>query len=839
VPKLLTRAIALVAVLTVALPWGALGDNVIVDGDGLSPVASNPLAFGNVCLNTTPSKTILLDIDAAGHPGAGTNVFANSATLTFAAPTVSAGLSASTPGAITLPSNWTSLGNTAISSASSATASLTASGTGSVGAKSGTVGYSVSGARSTDGTTLTRSASLSASWNVISCDSTPPTLSLPSNMTVEATSSTGAVVSFTATASDANPTNPSVTCTPASGSTFSLGTTTVNCSATDAAGNTATGSFTITVRDTTPPAIANTPADITAEAASSAGAVVTYTNPTATDAVGPPAPGVTCSPASGATFAIGSTTVNCSATDTAGNTGHSSFTVTVHDTIAPVLSLPAHITAEATGPSGASVTFTASASDLVDGSITPTCDATSGDTFPLGDTTVDCSATDVAGNTASGSFTITVRDTTAPAVTVPSNITAEATGPTGAAVTYAASASDLVDGPITPTCVPSSGSTFELGTTTVTCSATDDAGNIGSDTFTITVQDTTAPTISGNTDKLLEATGPGGASATFSLSASDLVDGPVSVTCDKTSGTTFAIGNTLVSCSATDAHGNKATATFTITVRDTTAPAVTVPSNITAEATGPTGAAVTYAASASDLVDGPITPTCVPSSGSTFALGLTTVTCSATDAHSNTGQNTFTVTVEDNTAPTLTLPANITLPGTGTSGAIVTYSASASDLVDGNLAANCTPASGSTFAYGTTTVNCSATDGHGNTATGSFTVTVNYRLGGFYQPVDMGAVVNTVKNGSTVPLKWEMFAGYTELTDVALVSTLSKQITCGTVLPTDDIEVLATGGTSLRYDTTAGQFIFNWQTPKRAGTCWSVTMTAADGSTLVALFKLK
>src|SRR6266540_5521115 len=74
-------------------------------------------------------------------------------------------------------------------------------------------------------------------------DTTAPTLHLPSNMTVEATGPSGAVITFSATADDANPVHPAVTCNPASGSTFALGVTTVNCSATDAASNIANGSF--------------------------------------------------------------------------------------------------------------------------------------------------------------------------------------------------------------------------------------------------------------------------------------------------------------------------------------------------------------------------------------------------------------------------------------------------------------------------------------------------------------------------------------------------------------------------------------------------------------------
>ena len=72
----------------------------------------------------------------------------------------------------------------------------------------------------------------------------------------------------------------------------------------------------------------------------------------------------------------------------------------------------------------------------------------------------------------------------------------------------------------------------------------------------------------------------------------------------------------------------------------------------------------------------------------------TTVSCTATDTRGNSGTAAFTVTVADTTAPVVTVPANATLEATGSSGAIFTYSATASDLVDGNVAVSCTPASG-------------------------------------------------------------------------------------------------------------------------------------------------
>ena len=121
----------------------------------------------------------------------------------------------------------------------------------------------------------------------------------------------------------------------------------------------------------------------------------------------------------------------------------------------------------------------------------------------------------------------------------------------------------------------------------------------------------------------------------------------------------------------------------------------------------------------------------------------------------------------------------------------------------------------------------------------TFTV-LPWTLRGFYQPVDMGDVWNTVKNGSTVPIRFEVFAGSTELTNTSVVvqPLTATQSPCSSG-PTDDIEILATGDTGLRYDTTAGQFIYNWQTPRKAGFCYVVTITLTDGSSLSGKIQLR
>ena len=149
--------------------------------------------------------------------------------------------------------------------------------------------------------------------------------------------------------------------------------------------------------------------------------------------------------------------------------------------------------------------------------------------------------------------------------------------------------------------------------------------------------------------------------------------------------------------------------------------------------------------------------------------------------------------------------------------------------------------SGYSNAVGTHTVTASVSDKAGNSASASATYEVlAWTLSGFYQPVDMGGVFNRVKGGSTVPLKFEIFAGPMELTSTSyMASLLAKTVECSSNITIDDVELTATGGTSLRYDETAGQFIYNWQTPKKPGYCYSVTMTTKDGSTLKAFFLLK
>ncbi|PNY80085.1 HYR domain-containing protein [Deinococcus koreensis] len=682
------------------------------------------------------------------------------------------------------------------------------------------------------------------SFTIAVVDTTKPVLTLSDDLIREATGPMGAAVTFNTSASDLVSGNVSVSCNKTSGATFALGTTPVTCSATDDAGNTASGSFDVTVQDSTKPDLTLSD-NLIKEATGPAGAVVTFSN-TATDLVDLTVT-VVCTPISGSTFALGTERVDCSATDDAGNKATGSFTVEVRDTTAPHLTVPTNLTEEATGPSGAVVTFITSATDLVDGPVAVSCTPASGGTFVLGDTTVNCSATDDAGNKASGSFKVIVRDTTPPSLSLSGNLSAEATGPGGAYVSFTNTAHDLVDGSVTVTCklgttTISSSHTFALGTTTVDCSATDAHGNPASGSFNVVIEDRTAPSLRLPAAISLEGDTLGGRNVSFTPSATDLVDGPVAVSCDKASGSLFPVGTTTVTCLAKDGRtpANSATGSFTVTVQDATNPVLTLPGNLTAEATGPGGAAVNFSTSATDLVSGTVSVSCDKASGATFPLGTTTVTCSATDGAGNKATGSFEVKVQDTTAPVLAAHANVTAFATANGVATVTYTnPTATDAIS-TPTVSCTPASSSPFSVGTKVVTCTATDAAGNASTSTFNVIVAYNFTGFFQPIDMGNVYNTVKVGSAVPVKFKL-GGNQGLSIFAPGFPNATSVNCSTST-LDDIEELSAATVSgLSYDATSGQYNYVWKTSSafKAGSCYQLNVKFIDGNTQSALFKFK
>ena len=224
---------------------------------------------------------------------------------------------------------------------------------------------------------------------------------------------------------------------------FGDGSYTVHVRATDNVGNTETAGTTRTfVIDGTAPetTINSGPADGSVTNSTTAGFTYASNETDSTFECQLDSTGFVSCEATGKTYnnlTEGSHTFQVRAIDKANNTDASPAGVTWRvDTTAPVLTVPSNFSVEATGPSGATVDYTVSALDAVDGLRPVNCSPVSGSTFAIGQTTVNCSSSDLVGNTAIGSFTVTVQDMTAPVLTLPLDITAEATSSSGGGQLY-------------------------------------------------------------------------------------------------------------------------------------------------------------------------------------------------------------------------------------------------------------------------------------------------------------------------------------------------------------------------------------------------------------------
>jgi uncharacterized repeat protein (TIGR01451 family) len=616
-----------------------------------------------------------------------------------------------------------------------------------------------------------RTASCRQTITVRTNDTTPPTITAPNDLSLSTgadATSCGLIVGETelgtASASDnCGRVNISRTGVP-SGNFFPIGTTTITYTATDGAGNTATDTQTVTITDDSAPTITATapndnPPPATVDVPVSNVTVHTGPNSTSCNAVVSDAelgnvqardncPNVTLSRTpSGNTFPVGTTTIIWTATDASGNTGTVFQDVTVIDDTQPTITAPADVTAY-TGAGRTTCDANVSDATLGSPSANDNCAFTvsrtpSGNTFPVGTTTVTWKVTDASGNTATDTQDVTVVDNTPPVVTCPSNITIDnALGACSGSVSVGvATATDNCDGTVTP--VPSRADArpltdpFPVGTTTITWTATDSAGNSSSCEQTVTVTDNEKPTITCPAN-ITANTEPGSCSANVNPGTATATDncGNATVTGSRSDGqplnAPYPKGTTTITWTARDDAGNSSSCTQTVTVNDNENPTITCPANITRNNDpGECGAVITYTApSGSDNCPGATTTqTAGLPSGATFPVGTTTNTFEVTDASGNKSSCSFTVTVNDTENPAISCPANITAntdPGT-CSANVNPGTATATD--------NCGPTtvSGSRsdgqslsapYPRGTTTITWTATDSHGNQATCTQTVTV-------------------------------------------------------------------------------------------------------------------
>ena len=529
---------------------------------------------------------------------------------------------------------------------------------------------------------------------------------------------------------------------PSSGSGFGVGTTVIEYIATDPAGNSATCSFTITVIDGIAPLMDACPADIIAYAPpGSCGTPVYWVAPSVSDPCHPVNVQQTFGMPPGSTFGSGNSIITYTATDPSGNSNSCSFTITVIDEEPPVpQACPSDIIMPL-APGSCDVivhwdppVFT---DPCADHEVVQIEGPPGGSAFSADTTTITYMATDNAGNAAYCSFLVIITDTVTPVFTDP---------PTDIHVDVADACAIEVawDEPIFTDCSPvdlqqtegpASGSSFPIGSTTITYIATDVAGNSSTISFQVIVTDPGDPTFISCPGDIQVNANNSACEAVATWPVPEAIDlcSAVQITqiAGPASGSSFPLGSTAIIYVATDAAGNSDTCSFNVIVVDADPPVfASCPSNIS----------IDLADQECDTIINWITPTAGdgcsnvtieqtegPPGGSSFSAGTTTIAYEATDDAGNSATCSFTVTVIDQQAPVFTYcPTDIAIGNDqGVCGAVVTWTVpEADDCSIVQIEQTSGPGNGSTFPIGETTIGYTATDASGNIATCTFNVTV-------------------------------------------------------------------------------------------------------------------
>jgi hypothetical protein len=662
------------------------------------------------------------------------------------------------PAAFCKPANAVLIGNSAtILPASVDNGSTAACGLQSITVSPNTFNCSQVGTPQTVTLTVTdvNNASNVCTATVTVIDNTPPSITCPPNATVNANASCqGTVGAYSAaTLSDNCNSLPAVTQSPASSTVLTGHNTaqTVTLTANDGNGNSATCSLIVTLKDVTPPTVicpgnqfANVGANCTAPMPNYAGSLSYPDNCSSSSN--------TQTPAAGTPLSLGtSTTLTLTVSDMAGNTASCVFSVIARDATPPSITCPPNTTVAANAScqntigaySAATLSDNCNPSPAVTQSPASSTILTGHNTAQ----TVTLTANDGNGNTATCALVVTLKDVTPPTITCPANTTVQASAnctATLASYTAATTANDNCTANPSKTQSPLSG-TIITGSQIVTLTATDGANNSATCTFTVTVADQTAPSITCPAN----ATVPAGAtcaatlaSYTAAATASDNCTANPSKMQSPVSGTTIT-GSQVVTLTATDGANNSAACTFTVTVVDATTPMV-ICKNFSTNLNAAGAASITTGnvfQSGSDNCGTVNQVSVTPNAFTCANLGANTVVLTVNDGNSNTATCSATVTIVDAIAPTVICKNFTTNLNAAGAASITTGNVfqSGSDNCGTVNQVSVTPNAFTCANLGANTVVLTVNDGNSNTATCSATVII----------VDAIAPTVTCKNFTT------------------------------------------------------------------------------------------
>lgn len=758
---------ALVLALSLAAPWAALADNLVVDGDGLAPVAGNALNLGNINFGSSKSGTALLAIQRTGNTNSNVYKDNSSITVTAGAPSSSSVTTALSDGGIAVPASWSSVGNNTMT-ADTATATVSVSAAGATcGAKGATIEYTATGINSNN-QPLSRTATLTVNWTVVNCQVSTSVGSITaSNSTYGGTTDLAAMVSPTGAAGSVN---------------FYLN-------------------------------------------GSSMAVAATYDPATGRATVNNHVHGLNAS----------ATAYSVKAVFTSANAGFGSSENINGSALTVVKATP---TVNVTGG-----TYTYDGTEkAASGSVvgvgnenlgTPSFTYEGSPNAP-----VNVGTYAVIGSFAGNSNYAAASNTASITINRADQVIEWGTP---AAITYgtALSAAQLNASANVPGSFEYSvavNTVLNAGTHTLSVTFTpSDANNYNSATEQVQIVVNKAnPVISWNAPTAITY---GTALSASQLNAS-LTTGDGELKYDHTIGEMLNAGtHTLqVDVAATDNY-NAASKSVQLTVNkaDATITVNGYSGVYDGSAHGATGSA--KGVNNEDLSG-------LLSLGASFTNapgGTASWTFNADSSNGNYKFASGSVSIEIVKAQATVTLGNLTHIWDGTAKAATATTSPAGLNVTFNYANTNYNSAAAPVAVGTYTVVATINEqNYAGSATGTLTISP-WRFSGFYQPVDMSGVVNTVKAGSTVPMKWEVFKGGVEAKDVASISsTTYKSVTCSTLTAAEDaIEETTTSTAGLRFDTTGDQFIYNWKTPATAGACYVFTMRTQDGSVLQANFKLK